>query len=414
MTRGLAAVAVSILLAGCSFGPKALASNQLDYNEVIKTTTEEQLLLNIVRLRYTETPNTLAVSAIAAQYELNRNFQLTPFFVASGAEIAKTWAAVLPQLGIGGTDRPTFSLTPLDDQDFTRKFFTPLPLDGLVYLAKTTWPIATVFRLYLENLNWVPNAESASGPTPKSAPTFEDFRRGILALQTLQDRGQIVFGTEEVSEPQGSPLPAASVTASDVVDAAKAGYEYRLDESGTKWTLIKKKQQPVLFVDPRMTSSPEMADVARAFRLKPGLTRYRITQGELKPFPASHAGDGLTNIDVETRSLLQALYFVSHGIDIPAEHASASLVTVTRESSGQPFDWRPVLEGLFRVYSVKSAGRPPRAHVAVRYKDYWFYVDETDQDTKSTFSLLMELSRMELIGKAERSSPVLTLPLSGK
>src|SRR5207248_10900883 len=82
-----ALLGVSILLAGCAFGPKALARNQLDYNEVIKSTTEEQLLLNIIRLRYSETPNTLAVSAIAAQYELNRTFQLTPFFVASGAAI---------------------------------------------------------------------------------------------------------------------------------------------------------------------------------------------------------------------------------------------------------------------------------------------------------------------------------------
>ena len=409
---GIGTAAV-VLLAGCSFGPKALARNQVEYNEVVKTTTEEQLLLNIVRLRYTDTPSSLAVTTIATQYELNRNFQLTPFFVASGAEVAKTWAAVLPQLGIGGVDRPTFSLTPLDDQEFTRKFFTPLPLDGLVYLAKTTWPIATVFRLYLENLNWVPNAETASGPTPKSAPTFEEFGRGVAALQTLQDRGQVVFGAEERREAQGSPLPAASVTARDLVEAAKNGYEYRLDEQGTKWTLIKKTQQPILFVDPRATNSPEMDDVARAFRLKRGLTRYRITQGELTPFAAPPPGDGHTALDVETRSLLQALYFVSHGIDVPAEHVSASLVTVTRDPSGRSFEWRTVMEGLFRVHSVKSGERPPRAHVAVAYKGYWFYVDETDQDTKATLSLLMELSRMELTGKAG-SGPVLTLPLSGR
>ena len=135
--------------------------------------------------------------------------------------------------------------------------FTPLPLEGLVYLAKTTWPIATVFRLYLENLNWVPNAETASGPTPKGAPTFEEFQRGVLALQRLQDRGEIVFGAEERREAQGSPLPAASVTARDLVEAAKSGYEYRLDEPGTKWTLVKKTQRPILFVDPRAVDSPE-------------------------------------------------------------------------------------------------------------------------------------------------------------
>src|SRR2546425_1281992 len=247
-----ATLAACALISGCaSFGPQSLQQTRLQYNEAVKKTTEEQLLLNIVRLRYTDTPSSLAVSAIAAQFEITRNFQLTPFFVASGAEIAKTWAAVLPQLGIGAADRPTFSLTPLDDQEFTRKLFTPLPLDGLVYLAKTTWPISTVFRLYLENLNWVPNAQTASGPTPRRSPTFEEFRRGVLALQTLQDREQIVFGNEERVEPQGSPLPANSVTARDMLEAAKNGFEYRLDEQGTKWTLVKKSPQPMLFVDPR-------------------------------------------------------------------------------------------------------------------------------------------------------------------
>lgn len=416
MTRAARHLEIALVLllgAGCSaFGPAALETSRLQYNEVVKKTTEEQLLLNIVRLRYTDTPSSLAVSVIAAQFEVAKTFQLTPFFVASGAEVAKTWAAVLPQLGIAGADRPTFSLTPLDDQEFTRKLFTPLPLDGIIYLAKTTWPIATVFRLYLENLNWIPNAQTASGPTPKVAPIYREFLQGVRGLQALQERGQVVFTVEERTEAQGSPLPAGSVTARDVVEAAKSGYEYRLDEGGT-WTLLKKSTQPVLLVDPQAADSPDMRDVAQAFKLKPGLTRFPITQETFTPFPATYPKEGVQGIDLETRSLLQALYFVSHGIDVPAEHAAAGLVTVTREPTGAPFDWRPVTDGLFRVHAVKSDKRPPNAHVAVPYRDYWFYIDQTDQDTKSTFSLLIELSRLELTGKAG-PGPILTLPVSGR
>jgi len=412
--RTLETTLVLLLCAGCSaFGPSALETSRLQYNEVVKKTTEEQLLLNIVRLRYTDTPSSLAVSVIAAQFEVAKNFQITPFFVASGAEVARSYAAVLPQLGISGVDRPTFSLTPLDDQEFTRKLFTPLPLDGIIYLAKTTWPIATVFRLYLENLNWVPNAQTASGPTPKVAPIYREFLQGIRGLQALQERGQVVFAVEERAEAQGSPLPAGSVTARDIVEAAKSGYEYRLDDGGT-WTLVKKTSQPVLLVDPQAAESAEMRDVAQAFKLKPGLTRFPITQETFSPFPATYPKEGVTGIDLETRSLLQALYFVSHGIDVPAEHAGAGLVTVTRESTGTPFDWRPVTDGLFRVHSVKSDKRPPSAHVAVPYKGYWFYIDETDQDTKSTFSLLIELSRLELTTGKAGPGPILTLPVSGR
>ena len=73
--------------------PSALETNRLQYNEVVKKTTEEQLLLNIVRLRYTDTPSSLAVSVIAAQFEVAKNFQLTPFFVASGADVSADWQA---------------------------------------------------------------------------------------------------------------------------------------------------------------------------------------------------------------------------------------------------------------------------------------------------------------------------------
>ena len=48
----IAAPLVGIALSGCTtLGPYALDETRLRYNEVVKRTTEEQLLLNIVRLR---------------------------------------------------------------------------------------------------------------------------------------------------------------------------------------------------------------------------------------------------------------------------------------------------------------------------------------------------------------------------
>ena len=402
------------LLAGCaSIGPEALQQNRLQYNEIVKTTSEEQLLLNIVRLRYTDTPSSLSVSTIAAQFERSQNLSIVPFFTAAGADSNRSYAAVLPQAGVAAADRPTISLTPLDDQEFTRKLFTPIPLDGIIYLAKTTWPISTVFRLYLENLNWVPNAQTASGPTPRIAPDFANFRRGVDALESLQARSRIVFGVEERTETVAGPLPAATVTARDVVEAAKNGYIYRQEDKGGSWTLVKKSQQPVLLIDPAAVDSAEMREVARTFRLKPGLAKYDITQEALSPFPSTYPAEGVASIDLETRSLLQALYYVSHGIEIPPEHTSRGLVTITHDDVGRVFDWQQLTAGLFRVRHVQSEQRPPQAHVAVPYLGYWFYIDRTDQDTKATFSLLMELARLELTGKTG-PGPVLTLPVGGR
>ena len=179
----LAIGAVLAALAGCASGPASLADDRLAYNEVVKVTAEQQMLLNIVRLRYTDTPSSLAISSIATQTERTRSLQLVPFFGVVGGEAQlRGGQALLPGAAISTVDRPTITLTPLDDTEFTRKLFTPMTLDGVLYLAKTTWPISTVFRLWLENLNWVSNAETASGPTSPDVPEFGRFVDGVEAL----------------------------------------------------------------------------------------------------------------------------------------------------------------------------------------------------------------------------------------
>jgi hypothetical protein len=66
---------------------------------------------------------------------------------------------------------------------------------------------------------------------------------------------------------------------------------------------------------------------------------------------------------------------------------------------------------VFRARWSKGDAPPAGAHVAVAYHGYWFYVDAADHDTKATFSLLMELTRLDLQAKPG-DRPLLTLPLS--
>jgi hypothetical protein len=71
-----------------------------------------------------------------------------------------------------------------------------------------------------------------------------------------------------------------------------------------------------------------------------------------------------------------------------------------------------VLGGLFKVCSAKQLHRPKSASVAVKYRGYWFYIDDSDQDTKVTFALLLTMSRSNLAGTSQQG-PVLTLPVGG-
>ncbi len=399
--------------AGCALSPGSIADDRLRFNELVKTTAEQQLLLNIVRMRYVDTPSSLAISNIAMQTELVRSIGLVPFLGVVGSEQLQSVARALPQAQVSIADRPTVTLTPLDDADFTRKLFTPMTLEGVLYLAKTTWPISTVFRLWLENLNGVSNAQSASGPVVKGTLDYARFLSGIDALQSLQDEGLVVFGSREREEEVGGAIPADRVQARDVVAAAKEGFEYRRDAEGGTWTLVRKKQQAVMRVHPSAIGSPPMVAFAEAFRVNRGLGVYEIDVEKLDPFPANFPEGGVDRIDLETRSLMQVLYFIAKGVEVPQEHDARGLAPRTTDASGRPFDWALLLRGLFRVGSTSAAQPPPYAHVAVRYLDHWYSVDRRDADSMSTFSLILELSRLEL-GSKPASGPALTLPLSGR
>jgi hypothetical protein len=43
-------------MSGCGIQPKIIEARHWELNDTIRTTTDEQLLLNIVRLRYDEMP----------------------------------------------------------------------------------------------------------------------------------------------------------------------------------------------------------------------------------------------------------------------------------------------------------------------------------------------------------------------
>ena len=67
--RFLVLVAACAGLSGC-VGPKAVRYTRLRYNEVVRDTNDEQLLINIVRLRYADSPVFIDLPSITSQFEI--------------------------------------------------------------------------------------------------------------------------------------------------------------------------------------------------------------------------------------------------------------------------------------------------------------------------------------------------------
>ena len=75
-------------------------------------------------------------------------------------------------------------------------------------------------------------------------------------------------------------------------------------------------------------------------------------------------------------------------------HLSNVWGPLTVDENGCPFDWKEMTGDLLRVCCDKH--RPKHAAVTVPYKGYWFYIDDRDLNSQSTFTLLVELFGIEV------------------
>jgi len=139
--RIAAALVIPAMLVSCSsIGPPHVARDRFDYAEALSRSWKENMLLNLVKLRYADAPLFLDVSSIVEQYTLQG--QLTAgaqFPVNSGANPSS----------VGGTvewaDRPTISYQPLTGAHFTKSLLTPIKPVEVMNLVQAGWPVPSCF-----------------------------------------------------------------------------------------------------------------------------------------------------------------------------------------------------------------------------------------------------------------------------
>jgi hypothetical protein len=95
--------------------------------------------------------------------------------------------------------------------------------------------------------------------------------------------------------------------------------------------------------------------------------------------------------------------FMARGVEIPAAHLEGGWVIdyglQTMEGKDRLFP--------FRVHS--STFRPHNAFAAVRYQDYWYFIDQADIVSKRSLEHLMIFFQLKA-PVSKSSAPLLTLP----
>src|SRR5262249_40577841 len=156
-------------------------------------TNDEQLLMNIVRLRYADSPVFIDLPNITSQFE-----------VAGHGNYLGGYGNQTPgraSLGFGELslrDTPTLSYHPREGREIAKALLTPLSADMLI-VVNAGANLEQLLLFAMNDINDVPNAPSATVLIPQGTEDNSRFVRGVQLIAALRarDATELAFGTDE-------------------------------------------------------------------------------------------------------------------------------------------------------------------------------------------------------------------------
>jgi hypothetical protein len=343
---------IALNLPGCaSFGPTSVDRDRSDYINAIASSWKQQTLLNIVKMRYADTPVFLEVGQIISGYQLQGSVAV------SGSLNSASAFGDIVNLGSAATytDRPTITYTPLTGAHFLQVLMTPIPPPALFRLIEQGWPVDMLLQIGAQSINGVSNRKGGA----RGSAADPDFAALLAALQRLQASGAAGLRVEMSPETK---------------------------QEGTVMVISRKDLPPEVEADRKL--------VRKLLGLRSDLNEFKVVYGSVPE------KDDV--VAVQTRSGFQILNLLGSTVEVPPEH-------IAERRTYPPFsepEGAQSLPPLIRVHADNSL--PADAFVAVKYRDYWYWIDDRDFRSKGVFSFLMMI--MTLAEKGDKvQQPVVTI-----
>ncbi len=348
----------------CQVSTKALfdgRGGRSAYNISIQNTNSQEMLLNLVRLRYFDLPLFLEVGNITTQYTYR-----------SKAD------TILPIPGFNNTNpgslggevswqnQPTIQYTPLEGQAFATQLMQPIDLSTIQQIIYAGWDIDRVFKLTIERVNQFANSPAGSLPAPIFSMKYKPFYEVTALLRRLQEKGVLEVGLNV----------------------------YEHDDANNK-----KEYLQLVFP----TSEPESQKIASLFE-----NVIKIDDRYVLNLLFGYNLEG--KIGIMPRSLLSCLYYLSQGVRVPKSDIINHIVEEPQLKNGEREEFLQALSALMKIKS--SFSKPKLAFVAIEYRNRWFYIDDCDLNSKRSFLLLQQLYNLQA-REQKQAPPLLTLPIGG-
>ena len=341
------------LFTGCAhLGPRTIPVDRFDYSTAVADSWKQQTLLNIVKLRYMDLPVFVDVSSIVSGYSLQTGVNV-------GSTVSSEQAVQGNFLSAGAqaiyTDRPTITYVPLTGEKFLRGLMTPIDPKNIFFMLQSGYAADFILGLTVESLNGVRNRSSAGGAVRQADP---EFLRALQLLRDIQAAGAFGMRVEE-----------------DKTKASTAVLFFRRDDVSAD--IVEKT-----------------AEIRRLLKLPAEPDKFTLIYSPMR---------GSDNeLAVNSRSMLQIMAAFASYLDVPEAHLQAHSALPAFEHVA-PEERRE----LVRIRS--GADKPAAAFAAVRYRDYWYWIDDDDWLTKRALTAVMFFFTLAETGGNERL-PLITIP----
>lgn len=393
LVLGMGLVGIHLAMMGCaSYGSSRIVPDRIDYSDAIRQSESEQLLKNIVRLRFSTTPEILDMSQIVTSYQLE-------LVGGSGATLTSGGPNTFP-LTVGGQlqESPTITYAPVTGEGFAMRMLAPIKPWQFYLLSSSGWDLRRLLMSIVQELNGLENLKTSFGFSSKQAPkSLGKFNEAIMLLEQMEINGSLKMTMSDPSMGDGSNQSSLNQKMSDSTSASMRAENF----GGLEYHLV--------FVEEDLSD----AEKASAKRLKNllGLDADQNTF-QLLPSRSVNKNEEQNAIVISNRSMLSVLLYLADGVELPEElrakyPGAYDLFNVDRTNGGDGQTYFP--SNIFTVYAQKE--EPENPFIAIRHDGYWFWIDKYDQMTKTTFSLLEYLLRLQQINGTKNDNGVLlTIP----
>jgi len=361
------AIITGLFITGCQIPSRTAfygSGGRTSYNIAVQSTNAQEMLLNLVRMRYFDSPYFLDVSGVTTQYTYKNTSNATlPIPGVDSANPLKLFGELSWQ------NQPTMQYSPVEGKKFARQIAQPIDLHTIQQMVYAGWNVKRIFRMVIQSFDVSVNAPMETNPNPMAETYYKAFYEATELMRKFQLQGSLDLGIEILSRKKEGDLE------------------------------IKEEVLQIAFPSDQ-PDSQRLAELLGGDTKKSG-DRY-IAKLYVGYQPKGRFG-------VMTRSVLSSLHYLSQSVRVPKEEVMVGKVNRLPTAPSECTSWCDIMNSLMTIHW--STSRPTNAYISVFYRKKWFYISDNDLDSKKTFALLQHLYNWQS-GQEERSQPpILSLPL---